>query len=193
MASVPRADGHSFSSASGTECVRELRVLSGLRVRSRGQVQLAGYGDSHGGENGPLRNPTQFLCAPHRDGCQWARHGRRVLRREAQHAFAKGEGGGGVCERGGDPAAALAFHQQAISQRARELQWDRRKIFDVQQRRGCDWAVRAPAQRLQGLRGEPRAARFFRTRSAKSRLLRRGGGGWAPCFFSPPFFFLWGV
>src|SRR5256885_11556959 len=58
LASVSGADGDPFSGAGGTKRLRELRILSRLRMRSGCEVQLARCRYSGGGEDRPLRNSS---------------------------------------------------------------------------------------------------------------------------------------
>ena len=68
LSPVSRADGDSFAAARGPRLLRELRILSGLRLRSRRKVQFAVRDDPGGGSYRPVRNPPELLRSPHRDG-----------------------------------------------------------------------------------------------------------------------------
>src|SRR5258708_6364326 len=63
LASLSRAHGDSLSSPPGTKRVRELRILSGIWLRSRSEIELTCYRHSNGGEDGPVRNSAQCLRA----------------------------------------------------------------------------------------------------------------------------------
>jgi len=93
MAPFSRADGDPVPAAAGTQRLHQLRFLPSVWLRSRRQIEFAGNGHSSGGEDRPLRNPPQFLRPSHRNGCEWPRHRRRLLRRETQHTPAESQSG----------------------------------------------------------------------------------------------------
>ena len=161
MESVPCANGDFVAAARGPQRLRELRILPGIRLRSWSEVEFAGGDDSCRRENGTLRNSAEFLRASDRGRCEWARDRRSLFRSRAERAFAEGEGRSDFGEWGGNSAIAAAFGEQAISEWAGEFKRARGQIFNAQLRRGFDRSVRGAAQRLQGIRGQPRSFTIF--------------------------------
>ena len=64
MESVSGADGDFVAAARGAQRLRELRILPGIWMRSRSEVEFAGGDDSRGRKDRALRNSAEFLRSP---------------------------------------------------------------------------------------------------------------------------------
>src|SRR5262249_10201369 len=140
---------------------------------SRREIELTRFDDSHRGKNGPLRNPPEQLRPQNRARFAWTRRRRCLLRRKEKHSPAKSQSGDRFCQWRRNASAAFAFGLKTVPQRSRKLQRLSWQKSHAQLRRHLARGFRRAAQRLQRLRRQPYPSRFLRTRSAKSRLLRR--------------------